>query len=68
MSRKENAGHRNIKIDKTLFKNVERFKYSGTTVTNKIWIHEEIKNILNMGLPATIRSRAFCVSIRCLRT
>jgi hypothetical protein len=48
LSRHQNAGqYHNIKIGDRPFKNVARFKYLGTTVTNQNLIQEEIKRRLN---------------------
>jgi hypothetical protein len=43
------AQNRYIKEADNLFENVTKFKYFGTTVTNKNCIHEEIKSRLNSG-------------------
>ena len=57
MSREQNAGqNRNIKIDSKSLKNVEKFKCLGTTLKNQHCLQEEIKNILNPGMPTTIRT------------
>jgi len=46
-SREQNAGRSdNIKTDSSSFERVEQFKYSGTTLTNKYFIQEEIKSRL----------------------
>jgi hypothetical protein len=47
MSRHQNAGH--FTIANKSAENVVKFKYFGTTVTNQIYIHEEIKSKLNSG-------------------
>jgi hypothetical protein len=39
----------NVKIGNRSFENVSQFKYSGTTVTNRNLIQEEIKRRLNSG-------------------
>jgi hypothetical protein len=46
----QNVGHNpDIRIANTSFENVSRFKYLGTTVTNKNLIPEKIKRRLNSG-------------------
>jgi hypothetical protein len=48
MSRHPNSGQsRNIRIANESFENVAKFKYLGTTLTNHIDIHDEIKSRLN---------------------
>jgi len=50
MSRDQNAGRsHSIKIDNSSFETVERFRYLGTTVTNRNTIQEEIKSRLKSG-------------------
>jgi hypothetical protein len=50
MSRDQNAGQNgNIHIGNKSFETVEQFKYLGTTLTNQISIHEEIKSRLKLG-------------------
>jgi hypothetical protein len=47
MSRHQNAGeNRNINIANTSFENAARLKHLRTTVTNRKYIHEEIKSRL----------------------
>ena len=50
MSRDQNAGRsRNMKVDNSSFRNVEEFKYLGTTLTNQNCVQEEIKSRLKPG-------------------
>jgi hypothetical protein len=50
LSRNQNAGHNHdIKIDNKSFERVEEFKYLGATLTNRNFIHEEIKSRLKWG-------------------
>ena len=50
MSRDQNVGRSNsINVDNSSIERVEEFKYLGTTLTNKNYIHEEIKSRLNLG-------------------
>ena len=50
MSRDQNAGRsHSMKIDNNSIERVEEFKYLGTTLTNKNYIHEEIKSRLKLG-------------------
>jgi hypothetical protein len=50
MSRNQNAGHNyNTIIDNKSFERVEEFKYLGATLTNRNFIHEEIKCRLKSG-------------------
>jgi len=50
MSRDQNAGRiHSVRIDNNTFERVEEFKYLGTTLTNQIYIAEEIKSILRSG-------------------
>jgi hypothetical protein len=49
MSGDQNAGQKhNIKIDHKYFE-MEDLKYLGTTVTNRNYIYEDIKSMLNSG-------------------
>ena len=50
MSRDQNAGRcRSMKIDNSSSERVEEFKYLGTTLTNRNYIHEEIKSRMKSG-------------------
>ena len=50
MSRDQNAGRsHSMKTDNSFIERVEEFKYSGTTLTNKNYIQEEIKSRLEVG-------------------
>ena len=50
MSRDRNAGRgHSVKIDNSSIERVEDFKYLGTTLTDKNYIQEEIKNRLKLG-------------------
>jgi hypothetical protein len=50
MSHHPNSGqNQNIRIANESFEKVAAFKYSGTTLTNKNDIHDEIKSALNSG-------------------
>jgi hypothetical protein len=50
MSRDQHAGRsQSIKTDDSSLKRVEEFKYSGRNITNKNYIHEEIKSRLKTG-------------------
>jgi hypothetical protein len=50
MSHYPNSGqNRNIRIANESFENVAKFKYLGTTLTNKDDIHDEVKVTLNSG-------------------
>jgi hypothetical protein len=50
MSREHNAGqNHNMKTGNKSFERVEDFKYSGTVLTNRSSIHEEIKSRLQSG-------------------
>jgi hypothetical protein len=50
MSHHPNSGqNQNIRTANELFENVAKFKYLGTTLTNRNDIHDEIKRRLNSG-------------------
>jgi arabinogalactan endo-1,4-beta-galactosidase len=62
MSRDRNAGRDDsVKIDNSSIKNVEEFKYLGTTLTDQNSIQEEIKSRLKLGNASIIRCRIFCI-------
>jgi hypothetical protein len=50
LSRFQKAGQRqSIKVGNRSFENVAKFKYLGTTRTDRNCVHEEIKGSLNSG-------------------
>jgi tetrahydromethanopterin S-methyltransferase subunit A len=50
MCREQNSGQNHkIKIGNKPFENLAKFKYVGTTITNRNCKHEEIKGTLNSG-------------------
>jgi hypothetical protein len=50
LSHHQNAGqNHDIKIANRCFENVAKFRYLGTSITNKILIQEEIKRRFNSG-------------------
>jgi hypothetical protein len=50
MSRSQNLGQKHsIKIANRSFENEAKFKHLGTTLTDQIWVHEEIMSGLNSG-------------------
>jgi hypothetical protein len=50
LSHHQNSGqNQNIRIVNESFENVAKFKYLGTTLTNKNDIHDEIKSRFNLG-------------------
>jgi hypothetical protein len=50
MSPDENGGqNHNIKIENKSLESVEQFKYLGRVVTNRNFVHEEIKSRLKSG-------------------
>jgi len=62
MPRDLNAGRiHSVKMYNFTFENVEEFKYLGTTLTNKNFIGEQIKNRWNQEMLAIIWCRIICV-------
>jgi hypothetical protein len=62
MSRNQNAGRiQSVRIDNSIFKRVEEFKYFGTTLTNQNSIAEEIKSRLRSANACFVRCRTFCL-------
>jgi hypothetical protein len=59
LSRQTTGQEHSIKIANRSFEDVSKFKYLGTTLTDKNCIHEEIKSRLNSG-------NAFCRSVQSL--
>jgi hypothetical protein len=50
MSYHPNSGqNQNIRIANESFKNVAKFRYLGTTLTNQNDIHDEMKSTLSLG-------------------
>jgi hypothetical protein len=50
MPRHQNLGYnQNVRLANESFENVAKFKYVGTTLTNRNDIHDEIKSRLNSG-------------------
>jgi aspartate carbamoyltransferase regulatory subunit len=69
MSRSQKIGQKHsIKIANRSVKDVAKFKYLGTAVTDQICLHEEVKSRLNSGMLATTRFRVFCPPSCCLGT
>ena len=60
MSREQNAGQSHSIENNSSFEMVEEFKYLGTTLTNKISIHEEIKSRVKSGNACYYLVQNFC--------
>jgi len=64
MSQDQNAGRNHgIKFDNNSFKNVEDFKYFGTTLTNEILFRKKLRAVCNQRIHAIIRCRIFCLPV-----
>ena len=61
MSRDQNAGRIQRRMDNSTFERVEEFKYLGTTLTSQNSIAEEIKSRLRSGNVIIVRCRIFCL-------
>jgi hypothetical protein len=69
VSHNQDAGqNHNILIANKSLKNVAKFKYFGTTVTNKNCSHKEMNSRLNMEMLAAIFFRIICLPITFLKT
>jgi retron-type reverse transcriptase len=68
MSRSQKTGQKHsIKIANRSYKDVAKFRYLGTTLTDQNYIHEEIKSRLNSGNASYHLFRVFCPPAFCLR-
>jgi hypothetical protein len=54
-----------IKLVNRSLADVAKFKYLGTTLTDKNYMNEKIKSKLSRGKLVTIRSRVFCLPACC---
>jgi hypothetical protein len=68
MSGDRNAGQNgNIKLDNKYFERVEQFKYLGTTVRNRNYIEEEIKNRLKSRSAFYHFVQILCLTVCCTK-